>query len=352
MDAIARRSRSAFAAKPVRVGVQHRLAAHFRRLADQAKDRTNLDAWAAFVDALPDDNEHVLAIARAQAEIGHPAQFTPRCDRGLHVRLMATRSAPTEHLLRYIASLEGRPEPWVYGDWAKQGAPPQRDGVPQWTVDVDVMVRGDGWEWPPEVEHPDAEQITNYGWGEVPPTYEENHLHARLKMWVPNERAALELSQQLVGEHFTRPNVIAHRVRAQPTPGEWEDKPRKPSNLTGGVYPVRWQRAEVEGTALTIAWRQRGRAFEHISTDEQPNQVTITVHERFGPNWTEDGRRIAFGGPDVFNVRTAPVPLTRPLGNRLLLDGATGRSPADLSIWDYREKQDRDQILRARLPRR
>ena len=71
------------------MGVQHRLAAHFRRLADEAEDRTNLDEWAAFVEALPDDNEHVLAIARAQAEIGDPAQFTPRCDDGLHMRVMA-----------------------------------------------------------------------------------------------------------------------------------------------------------------------------------------------------------------------------------------------------------------------
>ena len=145
------------------MGVQHRLAAYFRRLADEAEDRTNLDAWAAFVEALPDDNEHVLAIARAQAEIGDPAQFTPRCDDGLHVRLMAARNAPTEHLLSYIASLEGRPEPWVYGDWAKQGPPPKRDGVPQWTVDVSHGPRR-RLGVAAEVEHPDAERITNYGW--------------------------------------------------------------------------------------------------------------------------------------------------------------------------------------------
>jgi hypothetical protein len=145
--------------------------------------------------------------------------------------------------------------------------------------------------------------------------------------------------------------VIAHRVRAQPTPGEWEDKPRKPSNLTGGVYPVRWQRADVEGTTLTIAWRERGETFEHISADEYPDHVTITVHERFGPNWTEDGHPIGFAGPDVFNLRTAHVELARPLGERRILDGATGRAPDDLSIWEYHEKEDRDQVLRARLPR-
>ena len=31
----------------------------------------------------------------------------------------------------------------------------------------------------------------------------------------------LELTDQLVGAHFTPPTVIAHRVRAKPTPGEW-----------------------------------------------------------------------------------------------------------------------------------
>jgi hypothetical protein len=51
--------------------------------------------------------------------------------------------------------------------------------VPQWTVDVDVMVSGHAWEWPPRFEHPDAERITRYGWNDVWPTYQEHHLTAR-----------------------------------------------------------------------------------------------------------------------------------------------------------------------------
>ena len=90
---------------------QHRLAAHFRRLADQVDDRENLDAWAAYVETLPDDNEHVLAISRAQASIGDPAEFAPVCDRGLHLRLLAHRAPTTGHLLEHIVSLEGEPEP-------------------------------------------------------------------------------------------------------------------------------------------------------------------------------------------------------------------------------------------------
>jgi hypothetical protein len=144
--------------------------------------------------------------------------------------------------------------------------------------------------------------------------------------------------------------VIAYRVRASPTPGDWEDKPREPEDLEGGVLPVRWQRADVDGTALTIAWRGRGEAFDHVTADEQPDRVTVTVHERFGPIWTEEGHPVAFGGPDLFTLRSARVELTQPLGDRLLLDGATGRAPGDLSIWEYQEKEEREHVLGARLP--
>src|SRR3954451_15110179 len=163
------------------MGVQHRLAAHFRRLADEAEERGTFEVWAAYVEALTDDDEHVRAFARAQHELGDPAEFTPFCDDGLHLRLLGD-TAPSAHGLEYIASLEGLPESWVYVDWARQGPAPTRDGVPQWTVRVDVMVRGDAWEWPPTIDHPAAERLTSYGWVEVWPTYEEHHLRARLAL--------------------------------------------------------------------------------------------------------------------------------------------------------------------------
>ena len=46
---------------------------------------------------------------------------------------------------------------------------------------------------------------------------------------------------------------------------------------------VRWQRADVDGRTLLIAWRERGDAFDHVTADEQPDRVTVTVYERFGP---------------------------------------------------------------------
>jgi hypothetical protein len=331
------------------VGVQHRLAEYFRHLAEAADDRANPDAWAAYVESLPDDNEHVRAIARAQAKFGDPAAFTPTCDNGLHLRTVAPRP-PTEHLLRYLASLEGRAAPWVYGDWAVQAPPPERDGVPQWTVDVDVMVRGGTWDWPPRFEHPNAEPISDYGQGEVWPTYEEHHLTARLELWVTSEPAALELTRRLIGEHLDRDDVIAHRVRARPTPGEWEAKPRRPEDLIGGVYPVRWQRADVDGATVTIAWRGSGESIEGVSVDEQPDQVIITVRKRFGPIWTMDGIRIGVARPGRLRLGTARVELAQPLGKRHLIDGATSRAPDDLSIWQHQAKQTRAQILAARLP--
>jgi hypothetical protein len=220
--------------------------------------------------------------------------------------------------------------------------------VPQWTVDIDVMVQDADWDWPPKVEHPAAEPLTSYGWGEVWPDYTDQHLHARLLLWVASEQAALQLIDELVGAHFKRPGVIAHRVRVKPTPGEWEDKPRSPGDLVGGVFPVPWAHAEMDGTTLTLAWDRRGNAFEHVTVDERPDRVTITVHERFGPIWSDDGIPIASAGPDMLRLSTAQVQLAEPVGERRLLDGATGRAPGDFSIWQYREKEARARVLKAR----
>ena len=173
-----------------------------------------------------------------------------------------------------------------------------------------------------------------------------------MELWVTGEQAALDLTHQLVGAHFTRPNVIAHRARALPTPGDWEDKPRQPEDLVGGVFPVPWQRADVDGTTLTIAWVRRGEAFDHVTANEQPDHVTITVHERFRPIWTEAGHPIAVAGPEAFRLGTANVELGDPLGERGLLDGATGRAPNDLSIWQYQEKEARAQVLKAPMRHR
>jgi hypothetical protein len=334
------------------MGAQRRLAEYFRFLAESADDRTHPEAWAAFIEALPDENEHVLAIGRAQAKFGDPAVFTPISDKGLHLRTVAARP-PSEHLLRYLASLEGRPEPWVYGDWAVQRPAPQRDGVPQWTVDIDVMVKGgDQHDWPPRFDHPDAKQSTYGRSDNVWPSYEQQHLTARLKLWADGEQDALALTQQLVGEHFARPGVIDHRVRAYLTPGEWEDKPRSPQELTGGAYPVRWQRAEVDGARLTIAWAERGESLHRVTVDERPDQVIITVWKRFGPIWTEDGMRKGIARPGTRGVRvgTAKLQLERPPDDRVLVDGATGRAPDDLSIWQYAEKETRARVLAATLP--
>jgi hypothetical protein len=99
---------------------------------------------------------------------------------------------------------------------------------------------------------------------------------------------------------------------------------------------------------LTIAWRECGESFDSVGVDEQPDRVVITVRERFGPSWTEDGIPIE-GGLERFGVGRATVELARPLGKRPVVDGATGRAPDDLSIWQYQAKETRAQVLAARL---
>jgi hypothetical protein len=166
---------------------------------------------------------------------------------------------------------------------------------------------------------------------------------------VRSEQVALALTQQLIGEHFARPYVIDHRVRARLTPGGWEDKPRGPEDLTGGVYPVRWQRADVDGARLTIVRGECGESFDRVTVDEHPDKVIVVVWERFGPIWDEDGIPFAVVGLEEFRLGTAELELARPLGARPLVDGATGLARDDLSIWQYAEKETCAGVLAAKL---
>jgi hypothetical protein len=105
-----------------------RSAAAHRRSADA------IEAWARYVQALPDDDPNLAAIAAGQALIGSPPQFRPRSDSGAAmirqhgypntvawdeetgaidptIDLATPEPPPNETLMAELAKLEGPPGP-------------------------------------------------------------------------------------------------------------------------------------------------------------------------------------------------------------------------------------------------
>jgi hypothetical protein len=105
-----------------------RSAAAHQRSADA------IEAWARYVEALPDDDPNLAAIAAGQTLIGSPPEFRPRSDSGgamirhhgypntvawdeqtgaldVTVGLAAPEPPPNETLMVELAVLEGPPGP-------------------------------------------------------------------------------------------------------------------------------------------------------------------------------------------------------------------------------------------------
>jgi hypothetical protein len=102
-------------------------AANHRRSADA------IEAWARYVEALPDDDPSLAAIAEGQALIGSPPEFRPRSDGGSIIRghgypntigwdeetrtlvpspeWATPEPPPNATLMRELARLEGTPAP-------------------------------------------------------------------------------------------------------------------------------------------------------------------------------------------------------------------------------------------------
>jgi hypothetical protein len=92
-----------------------------------------IEAWAQYVEALPDDDPNLAAIAAGQALIGSPPDFRPRSDGGAMIRrlgypktigsdertgalgsspeLATPAPPPNKTLMSELAALEGPPGP-------------------------------------------------------------------------------------------------------------------------------------------------------------------------------------------------------------------------------------------------
>ena len=65
--------------------------------------------------------------------------------------------------------------------------------------------------------------------------------------------------------------------------------------------------------------------LERVDVVESDADVTITVYERHPPTHNAEGWPVFQA--DVGRTRCVEVPLAAPLGERVLIDGATGRHP-------------------------
>lgn len=126
--------------------------------------------------------------------------------------------------------------------------------------------------------------------------------------------------------HHTSAALVAVALGLLATSGCGDDEPSaRPDPSDAGrperLEPRPWQRAVPAPGGRTLRiYYLTGPAFEveRVRVDQSPQAVTITLLERTpGP-----GAQSAVG-----EIRCQQVTLARPVGDRRLIDGATGRTP-------------------------
>ncbi len=268
-------------------------------------------AWGDYIEALPPDGEEAQAFARSQAEIGHPDPFQPRTERGRFMRKILASAEPSEMGLKVLVSLEGLAAPLEPGAYFPLPPTPVRDGLPLWSVKVEVLTSDDLIGLVPRLSHPRLEGVPGYGGNVV-----------LLLIWAVSSDEARTIGDELVTVRGRR------RITVSPARGDAlapENVPRSPADYESRVVATRWQRCEASGAGAKIVWLTGARPLERVDLSETGERVTITLWERHPPAFRE-------GGAPVFTLaigytRCVEVPLGAPLGAREVIDGATGTRP-------------------------
>ncbi len=276
------------------------------------------DAWGDYIEALPPDGEEAQAFARSQAEIGDPDPFRPRTERGRFMRKILASAEPSEMGLKVLVSLEGLAAPLEPGAYFPLPPTPVRDGLPLWSVKVEVLTADDLAGLAPLLSHPRLEGVPSYG---------GNFL--LLLIWAVDEDEARALGDGLVTVRGRR------RVTVAPARGDAlapENVPRSPADYESRLVATRWHRCEASATGAKIVWSTGARPLERVDLEETGERVTITLWERHPPAFRE-------GGAPVFTLaigymRCVAVPLRAPLGAREVIDGATGTRPDEFDPFD------------------
>jgi hypothetical protein len=193
--------------------------------------------------------------------------------------------------------------------------------VPEFTVLVEVLTIDFGL-----VNRWDPPQFRCRGFG-INEVEGRQHLTAQIEISAPGEAVALREAERQLRGYVAEHRVDASRVRL--LPGRRPD-PR------AEVMP--WQRAEVQGACVDLVWDSR-EALARVEIAERADTVAITLTERRDPGI------FGYVGGDGVSPQRAGVTLAAPLGNRTLIDGATGRAPDDLGIWDSAERTRRAHVL-------
>jgi hypothetical protein len=243
------------------------------------------------------------------------------------MRKILANAEPSEMGLRVLVSLEGLAEPLAPGAYFPMPPTPVReDGLALWSVKVEVLTTDD---LPRRLSHPQLEAVPSYG-GDF----------LLLLIWAPSEDAARGIGDALVTVRGQR------RITAVPAPGDALDPqhvPRSPADYESRLVATRWERCVPSDAGAKIVWFTGISPLERVDVDETAERVTLTLFERHPPAFEVGGAprfRLAIG-----YIRCVEVALAAPLGDRELIDGATGRRPDDLDVFDRSGRSRREEVL-------
>jgi hypothetical protein len=133
---------------------------------------------------------------------------------------------------------------------------------------------------------------------------------------------------------------------APPTEGHAEDaRPKSREDYESRLVPTPWHRGETveDGRHVKILSFSGRAPVERVEIMERPDAVTITLLERRPPRFSSDDSPTVTSAVSV--VKCVEIALDAPLGERPMIDGATGRPPATIEPGDDGERLSRAQAL-------
>jgi hypothetical protein len=236
-------------------------------------------------------------------------------------------------------------------------AVPERDGHSLWSVSLDVfspeLDLARVWmELPDHMRHRRLEDVSGWGMRDEP---EGLYADAHLLVWAADAVQAEALANRLLDEVIAKAPAavgaqagLTRRVaveRASDEVFDTDDGPQGPEDFESTLAATPWHRSAPvgDGRLLKVAWFTGPCPLERVDVEEDADRVTITLWERMPPAFDADGTPIGIKAIGI--MRCVEVPLARPLGDRRVFDGATGRQPADIKPGNYMERGARSDAL-------
>jgi hypothetical protein len=103
---------------------------------------------------------------------------------------------------------------------------------------------------------------------------------------------------------------------------EHDDEPRSPEDIESRLVPAAWEQWEPVPDGVRVTWTSGLLPLERVEVAETAAHVTITLWERHPPRFREDGSPSL---PHAVRMaRSAEIALEAPVGERRVMNGATG----------------------------